>query len=228
MTHETKELEGFTIRHGGPDVKLSDENLDALNRVYCESVFEPNEVEEYLPKKREYFAEHFLKNSNTVIIFDEAEPGKVVAFGGEQLKGVNPTNKKSVFELKALVVHPDYQGRGLSKVLTDTLETNIKRRFPQGCMIGMLTRNPRVIAPAEKKGYENVGNREFAKICDWDPDHGDGAEIIRDLEARGFTSLVMDVEGVSREPDFKGKVGITLKEVLERVRNCLGTLITEE
>jgi GNAT superfamily N-acetyltransferase len=151
----------YELRHGGPELHLEDEQVQALFDSYKEQ-FGRQQAETGLTDEAiRGYLQNVLSQPKTVILFSE---DKVMGMGGIHYFSENSKYpKNAIVELNTFVVTKEFRGKGVSEEILDSLQKEAFAACPQdrGIIFTLITANPIVEHQAVKKGYREK------PVTDW-------------------------------------------------------------
>ncbi len=141
---------------------------EIFEAYYNETFTNDRENEEMKGNYRRWIKEGLLQDRNTVLIFDENDT--LVGWGGLDHHGKGADEFSNV-ELRAITVHPSFQGQGISKKIIETLEGDLAgAKVP--IRIQMSSHEPKILESAEKRGYKRMPIPELLTLRGWDQQPG--------------------------------------------------------
>lgn len=198
--------------------ELNKPDVDELFEIYFNETFPADR--DNLERKETYRRniDRLLQDPRTVLVFDRE---KLVGWGSADV--FRPKENTLMAELRAVTVHPDYQGMGLSKRIRDTLEGDLRweassRGLRKLCVL-MSSHNPRILDSAVKQGYTRVSMEDWYKRIGYEPKTEDERAHFQWLKSTGMEIVFKEEdlpESVREDPglvtrliaEFRRRVGV--------------------
>ena len=196
MVLERLSLEDYTI-------EIID-NPDALDEEEKKSL-----VSACIPVAREGFKNDDITENDirihaiegTTGVYLKNKQGDIIGFGGSVSEIIQ---EKTVLHLKGTVLLPEYQGKGLYKIITPLRVLRESEKIGEDFYVGTRTQNPKVF------GFMSRKLDLFPKASEQTP------EEIRDI-AEGYAKLVQE-----KHSDFIPKEGIIFNRDTSVVKRAYG------
>ncbi len=188
------------VTKGGPDVRIDQAQVIDLANTYADAVYsdlDPALVESWKPGVVDRLNE-LIADPNSVLIY---EGDKLVALGGWKHHG-NTESGQDVIELTMAIVHPEYQGRGISRQLYEGRDASIREQFSGG-LVAIISKSPAVHHSATKRGFAQVPLGDYFSMTADDPRLSEAAK----MEEMGFQAFTLDLAEVG---DQRGDTGLDL------------------
>ncbi|KAJ9156259.1 hypothetical protein NKR23_g1237 [Pleurostoma richardsiae] len=153
------------VRPASPDDAVDIAKLGAhvFSATFGHSV-QPHELKAYLDDS--YSTEATTKDisdpSRDMIVATN-EDGQIVGFGLLTRGSSEPciAHVGSTIELQRLYVHPDFHGKGIGKILVNTMENMARKQAFKHMWLGVWEENHKAQRVYEKLGYKIVGDHDF-------------------------------------------------------------------
>ncbi len=169
---------------------LDPTQVDEIFEAYYNETFaNDRENEEMKGNYRGWITGPFLRDPDTVLVFDVNDT--LVGWGGLDYHGKGADEFSNV-ELPAITVHPSFQGQGISKRIIETLEANLLADAKEPVRIQMSSHEPKILESAEKRGYQRLPIEKLLTLRGWNKQDG-YAERLAWYESNKMEGVIKEV-----------------------------------